>query len=517
MADLICVRKNSYYDSVTLMTLSNKLKKMEGVSDAVVSMATDMNKGLLAGIGLSNDEVAAAGPNDLLIAVRADSEELCEQASAQVDVLLASNGKGGKKQQEQTYHTIAQAKEADPELNLAIISVAGQYAAREARMALKNDMHVMLFSDNVTVEQEKELKEMAHGKGLLVMGPDCGTAILNGVGLCFANKVRRGDIGMVGASGTGLQEVTVLVDHLGGGVSQAIGTGGRDLSAAIGGRMMLDGIDLLDADPDTRVIVLISKPPVHEVASRVLARVSACTKPVVVCFIGGDAADVRQAGAVFASSLADAAAKAVALSKGQAAGQLPAFVPGKALLDAARKLRPEQKYIRGLFCGGTLASEALFEIAKECPTVYSNVAKKPEQQMEDLNVSKKNTVIDLGDDAFTVGRPHPMIEPELRNDRLIQEAQSPETAAVLLDIELGYGSHADPAGVVLEAIRAAQAENGKTGRDVIFIAYILGTRDDFQGYEVQRAALEEAGVFVADSNLEAVQMALAVVKGRQAE
>ena len=515
MADLICVRKNSYYDSVTLMTLSNKLKKLEGVLDAMVSMATDMNKGLLAGIGLSNDEVVAASQNDLLIAVRAHTEEQCRQASAQVDVLLASNGKGGKKQQEQVYHTIAQAKEANPELNLAIISVAGQYAAREARMALKNDMHVMLFSDNVTVEQEKELKEAAHEKGLLVMGPDCGTAIINGVGLCFANQVRRGDIGMVGASGTGLQEVTVLVDRLGGGVSQAIGTGGRDLSAAIGGRMMLDGIDLLDADPNTRVIVLISKPPVHEVAAKVLARVSTCTKPVVVCFIGGDAADAQQAGAVFASNLADAAAKAVALSKGQEAGQLPPFVPSKALLDAAQKLRPEQKYIRGLFCGGTLAAEALFEITKEGLDVYSNVAKKPQQQMEDLNISRKNTIIDLGDDAFTVGRPHPMIEPELRNDRLLQEAQSPETAVVLLDIELGYGSHADPAGVVLEGIRRAQAENRKAGRHVIFIAYILGTQEDFQGSDAQRAALEEAGVLIAHSNLEAVQMALAVGKGRQ--
>ena len=246
-----------------------------------------------------------------------------------------------------------------------------------------------------------------------------------------------------------------------------------------------------------------------------LARVSTCTKPVVVCFIGGDADDAQQAGAVFASNLADAAAKAVALSKGQEAGQLPPFVPGKALLDAAQKLRPEQKYIRGLFCGGTLAAEALFEITKERLDVYSNVAKKPQQQMEDLNISRKNTIIDLGDDAFTVGRPHPMIEPELRNDRLLQEAQSPETAVVLLDIELGYGSHADPAGVVLEGIRRAQAENRKAGRQVIFIAYILGTQEDFQGYDAQRAALEEAGVLIAHSNLEAVQMALAVGKGRQ--
>lgn len=513
MADLICVRQNAYYDSVTLMTLSNKLKKMEGVQDAVVSMATDMNKELLAGINLSNAEVEAAGANDLLIAVRADSDGLCQQVSEQVDVLLAANGKGGKKKTEQTFRTIAQAKGAEPELNLAVISVAGKYAAREARQALKNDMHVMLFSDNVTVEQEKELKEMAHEKGLLVMGPDCGTAILNGVGLCFANQVRRGDIGMVGASGTGLQEVTVLVDRLGGGVSQAIGTGGRDLSADIGGRMMLDGIDLLDADEATRVIVLISKPPVKEVADKVLARVARCKKPVVVCFIGA-AGGEDVPGAVFAKSLDDAARKAVALSKGQALEEEAPFQAPAALLEAAKALAPGQKYIRGLYCGGTLASEALYEIAKECSPVYSNVAKKPEQKMKDLAVSEAHTIIDLGDDAFTVGRPHPMIEPELRNDRLLAEALDPETAVVLLDFELGYGSHEDPAGVAMEAIRAAQEKNLAAGRKVLFVGYILGTDSDFQNYAAQRAALEEAGVVVAGSNLDAVRMALAAVNGR---
>ncbi|MCI6959277.1 MAG: acyl-CoA synthetase FdrA [Oscillospiraceae bacterium] len=513
MADLICVRQNAYYDSVTLMTLSNKLKKMEGVQDAVVSMATDMNKELLAGINLSNSEVEAAGANDLLIAVRADSEELCQQVSEQVDVLLAANGKGGKKKTEQTFRTIAQAKAAEPELNLAVISVAGKYAAREARQALKNDMHVMLFSDNVTVEQEKELKEMAHEKGLLVMGPDCGTAILNGVGLCFANQVRRGDIGMVGASGTGLQEITVLVDRLGGGVSQAIGTGGRDLSADIGGRMMLDGIELLDADEATRVIVLISKPPVKEVAEKVLARVAQCKKPVVVCFIGA-AGGEDVLGAVFAKSLDDAARKAVALSKGQPLEEEAPFEAPAALAEAVKALKPEQKYIRGLYCGGTLASEALYEIAKVKTPVYSNVAKKPEQKMKDLAVSEANTIIDLGDDAFTVGRPHPMIEPELRNDRLLAEALDPETAVVLLDFELGYGSHEDPAGVALEAIRAAQEKNRAAGREVLFVGYILGTDSDFQNYAAQRAALEEAGVLVAGSNLDAVRMALAAVNGR---
>src|SRR5690606_14776291 len=124
----------------------------------------------------------------------------------------------------------------------------GVYAAFEAFRALENNLNVMMFSDNVTVEDEIKLKDLAVKKDLLMMGPDCGTAIINGVGLCFANKIKRGPIGLVAASGTGLQEVTVLIDQFGGGISQAIGVGGRDLSKDVMGRMTLHAINALNAD-----------------------------------------------------------------------------------------------------------------------------------------------------------------------------------------------------------------------------------------------------------------------------
>ena len=316
MVELVVCKKDSYFDSVTLMTLSSKLKKLPGVGDAVVSMATTMNKELLENVGMLKGEAVDAGPNDLVVAIRAESQEQCDAAYGKIDELLHSTAEP-QGSSEAPARTIREAKERNPDLGVAIVSVKGEFAAREARIALQNDMHVMLFSDNVSVEQERELKALAHEKGLLVMGPDCGTAILGGVGLCFANKMRQGSIGLAAASGTGLQEVCVLIDKLGEGISQALGTGGRDLSAEIGGMMMLDCIDLLDADPDTKVIVVVSKPPVEEVANKVRERLARCSKPVVVCFIAGkrqdDALDADEgAGMTFASSLEDAAYRACA-------------------------------------------------------------------------------------------------------------------------------------------------------------------------------------------------------------
>ncbi|MEG1491701.1 MAG: acyl-CoA synthetase FdrA [Oscillospiraceae bacterium] len=517
MAEIVIIRKNSYFDSVTLMTLSNKLKKVDGVSDAVVSMATDMNKDLLDGIGMSSAEVVSAGPNDLLIAIRAANQEICDSTLVLMDELLNEKKGGNKKGAQTVFHTISEAKRNEEALNFAIISVKGEFAAREAREAIKNDMHVMLFSDNVTIEQELEIKMQAHEKGLLVMGPDCGTAIIDGVGLCFANKVRSGKIGLVAASGTGLQELTVLVDRLGEGVSQAIGTGGRDLSATIGGIMMLDGLKLLENDEATELICLVSKPPVKEVADKILQQVGLCKKPVVVCFISGTPELLAGTKAVFAANLEDAAVKCVQTLRGvqtsPACGTI--FKGNEAwLAENACKLKPEQKYIRGLYCGGTLTSETATEMERALSNVFSNVSKKAEHKMKDPMVSCFHSVVDLGDDTFTVGRPHPMIEPGLRNERFLTEMADPETAVVVMDFELGYGSHEDPVGVSIEVIREAKAKNAKVGREVPIIAYVQGTEEDFQGYASQKQALEAEGVYVTSSNLQAALAAISLVKDR---
>ncbi|MDR3561638.1 MAG: acyl-CoA synthetase FdrA [Negativicutes bacterium] len=509
------IRKNAYHDSVTLMAISGKISVMAGVSDAVVAMATAMNKELLERVGMLSAEVAECEANDLVIAVKADTDEICGEAAAMVDELLTKRTAGGGSQNEQRPATVASAVTLEPELNLAIISTPGCYAAREAMQALKNGLHVMMFSDNVTVEEEIALKEYAHDHGLLMMGPDCGTAIVNQVGLCFANVVRAGDIGVIGASGTGTQEVTVLIDQFGGGVSQVLGTGGRDLSEAVGGIMMLDCLAALGRDENTSVIVLISKPPAQAVADKILAEVKKSTKPVVVCFINGDPAPVEQAGAIFGGTLEATARKAVLLSLGQPAAI--ADCEPKPLLALAAgiraKLRPEQKYVRGLFCGGTLCDEALHIVKAKTGRAFSNVAKDKESRLSDPHTSKENSFIDLGDDVFTVGRPHPMIEPSLRLPRVLAEARDPEVAVLLLDVELGFGSHEDPAGMLLPAIREAQETARREGRHLEIIAYVCGTAGDKQDKAEQERKLAEAGVTLVESNARGAYLAAAIVAG----
>lgn len=506
----VTVKKNSYHDSVTLMSLSGKVSALPHIQEAVVSMATEMNKELLANVGMLTPEAEQAGANDLVIAVKADTEEACDKAFSLIEEMLSKKTVNKKGDVVKPVSVDAAVKLA-PEANIAIISVPGEYAAREAKAALRNGLHVLMFSDNVSLKDELMLKQLAHEKGLLMMGPDCGTAIINNVGLCFANKVRKGNIGVVGASGTGLQEVTTLIDRYGGGVSQVIGTGGRDLHEEIGGIMMLDAFDALCQDESTNVIVLISKPPAKTVENKILSRLSTTTKPVVICFLGGEPEAVTAAGAYAATTLEDAARISVELL-----GKKP--ICGRTLSDlnslamAARsKLKPTQKYVRGLYCGGTLCQEAQLIVKKNVTPVYSNIAKEEEYRLVNPNISKEHTFIDLGDDAFTVGRPHPMIEPSLRVPRFLQEARDPQVAVLLIDVVLGYGSHSDPAGVILPAIEEAKRIAAADGRHIEIIAYVCGSENEKQNKAEQIEKLARAGVTIADSNAEAAKLAALIV------
>jgi succinyl-CoA synthetase alpha subunit len=513
MAVKIIIKKNAYHDSVTLMSISGKVTAIDGVSDAVVAMATEMNKDLLKNIGMLADEVEACGAGDLVIAVRADDDATCEQAVNVVEDVLAKRATSKKSASALAPSTIGSAVKMMPEANLAVISVPGEHAAREAMQALKQGLHVMMFSDNVTVEEEKALKEYAHDAGLLMMGPDCGTAIINNVGLCFANVVNQGGIGVVGASGTGTQEVTVLIDRFGGGVSQVLGTGGRDLTEAIGGIMMLDGLAALNRDPATNVIVLVSKPPAKAVAEKILAEVKKCSKPVVVCFINASQADMAQEQVYFAASLEDAAHKAVQLARGERDSNAACEHKELSAMAADRKARlaPGQKYVRGLFCGGTLCDEAMYIVQHQVGKVYSNIAKQTDAKLADPHTSQEHSFIDLGDDVFTVGRPHPMIEPGLRLPRLLQEAQDPSVAVIMMDIMLGYGSHADPAGITLPAILEAKRIAKENGRHLEIIAYVCGTDKDPQDRLEQEQKLAAAGVTLAKSNARAAYLTAAIV------
>lgn len=511
------VKKNAYYDSVTLMAISKKIEEISGVVNAVVSMGTDMNKELIQNAGMATEDVEEAGPSDLVIALKVEDESIVDKVLNEVEDALKKKT-SSKGEVEVAPSSIASAVKVLPDANIAVISLPGQYAASEAMRALKKGLHVMLFSDNVTVEQEVELKKYAHEQGLLVMGPDCGTAIINNKGLCFANEVRNGSIGIVGASGTGTQEVSVLVDRFGGGVSQVIGTGGRDLSEAVGGIMMCDALAALNADENTKVIVLISKPPVKVVADKVLEEAAKCSKPVVVCFINSGLETSQGTNIYFEGTLEGAAYKAVSLIGKANACEDKCLEEYSSLTSKFQgKRNADQKYVRGLFCGGTLCDEAMYlfkdSVRDTGVNVYCNVAKKQEEKMADPYISIEHSFVDLGDDIFTVGKPHPMIDPSLRNPRIVQEAKDPNVALILMDVVLGYGSHRDPAGVTLEGIREAKSIAEKEGRSLCFVAYVCGTDKDLQDFAAQEAKLAAEGVIIAKSNAKAARLAAAIIRG----
>jgi FdrA protein len=471
------IRAGAYYDSVVLMQLQRSLAALPDVDDAGVVMATPANLELLADGDLLTAEGKAANPDDLLIVVRAGKAEDAEDALGQVDDLLKKRRSAVA--QEFRPRSLAAAAKNLPAAEWVLISVPGRYAADVAKEALELDKHVFLYSDNVSVEDEVSMKSQASQKGLMVMGPDCGTAIINGVGLGFANRVQRGAIGLVGASGTGLQAITSYIHNLGGGVSQAIGTGGRDLKEAVAGRTMLQGMEYLEADEDTKVIVLVSKPPSVEVTKALLAKARQINKPVVIDFIGFAPPASRLGNLHFAAGMEHSAQLAVKMSK------LDAF-PAK-----AENIKVKG-YMRGLFSGGTLASEILLGLQSFVSPLYSNVPIRDEQKLENPLNSKANTILDLGEDVFTVGRLHPMMDNDLRLRRLKQEGEDKEVGLILMDIVLGEGSHADPASELAPGI----AEVKKARKDLEVVVLIIGSNEDPQDIEAQSKAFSDAGAKV---------------------
>jgi len=448
------VEKGVYLDSVALMRVSRRVSALAGVEAASLMIGTPSNRELLRGAGLLAPEGEGAGANDLVIAVRAESHAAARDALQDAVRFLSEKN---------TEHTaglpsarsLAGALELLPGANLALISVPGEFAALEARKALERGLHALVFSDNVPLDEELALKRLARSRGLMLMGPDCGTALIAGTPIAFANAVPRGEIGIVSASGTGLQEVSTLIARMGGGVSHGIGVGGRDLDARIGALGMLSAIDALEEDAGTRTIVLISKPPAPEVAKVVMERVKRSAKRCVVCFLGSSV------------TLRDAAEQA--MNRKVAAFEIPALAKQKA------------KLVKGLYCGGTLCSEA--------KTIFA------------AKGLKGHSFIDLGDDEYTRGRPHPMIEPELRNEHVAAALADPRIGVLLVDVVLGFGSHLDPAGTLAKAL------NGKTP----VIASVVGTEGDPQVWSRQVATLRAAGVAVAPSNAHAVELAASLV------
>jgi FdrA protein len=507
------VLPSTYRDSVVLMSLSQTLESLHGVQQVAVMMGTPQNTALLRQTGLLTAEAENAGANDLLICVQADSVTAVEQAVRAATDGLAPRQSGEEAPGEGTPRTLETALRRLPEANLACISVPGQYAGHEARKALAHGLHVFLFSDHVELDVEAELKQCAAQRGLLVMGPDCGTAILNGVPIGFANQVPRGTVGLISASGTGLQQVTCLLAQQGIGVSQAIGVGGRDVHQRIAGWSMRAALQALASDVATQVIVLISKPPDATVERQLVREAYGVGKPCVLALLGG--AGALHAPLYAATTLEEAALVASALIRGEPVAHRHQAIPSHltASLEARRAaLRPEQRTVCALYCGGTLAHEAWWLLRHSLRGIAANFDGPLTPVSEPVHV-----VLDLGAEEFTSSRPHPMIDPTVRRQQLLAFAQRPEVAVVLCDVMLGWGAHANPAGALAAAWAEAQQIAHAAGRQLIGIATVCGAPDDPQDYTQQRQILHAHGFIVAESNAQAARLAIAAVGGQMQE
>ncbi len=480
------VRAGRWADSAKMMAAARAAETADGVERAFCFMGTPANRQEAGGLGLIDPAIDAAGPDDLVIAVQGDRPD--DGLAAAEDVLdrvpAGAPATGGA--------TRAVRSLARVEADVAVISVPGQYAALEAQKALGAGMDVLLFSDGVTVDEEVAMKHRAHELGLLVMGPGAGTAIIDGVALGFANVVSRGSVGVVAAAGTGAQEVTVLLDRAGAGTSRCYGTGGRDLKDDVGAVTALDSIARLAAADDTDVILCVSKPPSPQVAERVLRALAECGTPAVACMVGGGVDPVE--GVHLAATLEEAAFAAARL-----AGH-PVEPP-----PPPRAGWVTSGFVRGLFSGGTLCSEAAAILAERLGSVFTNAPAGAARRLE--GAPSGHACLDLGEEEFTRGRPHPMIDPAARAERLAEEAADPAVGVLLVDVVLGYASHPDPAGVLVPIVREALAARPQLS----VVGYVLGTEADPQVRSRQEAALADAGVRLAPTNASAARLAAALV------
>lgn len=500
------VRKDTYMDSLASLFTMSVLMDCEGVACAYAGMATAANLQTMEELGLVDDQVRGAGSNDFVIAVRAASREKFEAAMEKTKKDDSSSST-----QRSAFSTVADAVRANPRANICSIAVPGEYACEVTKQALNLGLHCIVFSSNVPLEQEREMKELAREKGLLCMGPDCGVANINGTAFVLSSINNRGPFGICGASGCGIQHVAAFLHEAGSGVSQTIGTGGNDLKEPVGGISMLMGIDALENDPDTEYIVLISRKPAERVLKALTDRIRRCKKPVVACFMGADRGEVEASGALWANDLDSCAQQALSLI-----GKRIDFDSDEKLTEIARSaiegMSVQQKYVRGIYCGGTYCDEVMQTMQRAIGGIHSNCPLSPELRLEDSRVSVENTVIDSGEEEFTRGRPHPTLEPSMRLPLIAKECEDPETAVILLDFILTPPEHIDPAGVTLQLLTKAMDTARARGGKLAVVCSVLGTDADLQNVDQQRQKLRDAGVYVCRSNRQAGQLAAKIIQ-----
>ncbi len=507
MAIFSRIEKNRYVDSLETLFMMGVLNDCSEIEIGFVGMATASFKESLKESGMLTEEIGNLRESDFVIVARCSGKEAFDDAVAEIEKQLPSGAQGGKK----TYHTSRDAFADNPGCNLCSIAVPGEYALSEVMKALDMGMHCVVFSNNVPLADERKMKEKAREKGLLCMGPDCGVANINGSALVLASINNRGPFGICGASGTGIQHVAAILHECGSGVSQTIGTGGNDLKQEVGGIMMLMGLDALDRDPETEYIILISRKPAPSVLDPLFSRIEKCTKPVVVFFMGCERETVERHGGIWAGNLDDCAEKALSLIGKEYRLRSPEEIHEIAL-EAVRGMSPGQKYVRGMYTGGTYLDEAMRTMEKVIGPIHSNAPLRPELKLAVSTESVENTAVDYGEEEFTQGRPHPAIDPGIRKPYILREAADSAVAVIILDFILTPPGHMDPVGYVIDDVKKAMADALDGGRKLAFVATVLGTDADFQNKKEQEKKLLDAGVIVAKTNNEASLIAAEIIR-----
>lgn len=499
MVEKFLVQKNRYVDSVTLMQVRSKAMKVKGAVVAEVQMATHANIEILKELGF--DVPVSAGSNDLVCGIRAEDEVALEKINEVIESVLNHNVEN-----DEDYATLDEINFEETGYNLVQISLPGEYAASEAQSAMEHGCDVFIFSDNVSIEEERALKEYGHAHGKLVMGPDCGVGLIDGVCLGVGSIVRKGEVGIVGASGSGSQEVACVIEKCGYGVTEIIGTGGRDLAKEIGGITMMDGIKRLENDPETKVIVLVSKLADTQVMENILNFADGMEKPIVAVFLGGNEKMYEGHKVVGVMNLEEAGIKAVEILTGKKEhlGYSDEELETIAEQEIA-KLHKDQKYFRGLFCGGTFTEESLIYFSQHNAEnhLYTNLSNRYAEQLEDAEISKGHTILDLGAENFTEKAPHPVFEAGLRVDRLKKELEDPNLAVVMIDFITGPAVAEDP----FSELAAVAKEVNSSDRHITFIGAICGSEEDPQNVTQMSKLLQDSGFIVTGSNYQSTKLA----------
>ncbi|MBE6123268.1 MAG: FdrA family protein [Erysipelotrichaceae bacterium] len=505
------IQKDRYIDSLETLNQTAVLNDQPGIESGYVGMATDVFKEVIEEIGLGSPEIQSCTEADYVIVAEAESQDAFDNA---VNALISESASSDETEEKKYYSNIRSAVIEHPRANLCQISVPGEYALEEVKKALNAGLHCCVFSNNVPLDQEREMKELASEKGLLCMGPDCGVANINGAALVLSSINNRGPFGIVGASGTGIQHVAAILHEAGTGVSQTIGTGGNDLKEPVGGITMLMGIDALEADPETKYIILISRKPADSVLEKMLARIRTMKKPRVVFFMGCDKETIEETGAIWADNLDNCALRALELiGNDYSLGDLDELK--ETAKKAVKGMAPEQKYVRAAYTGGTYLDEGMRTMWEAAGGIWSNAPLSPEWKLKDGETGKGHTAIDYGEEEFTLGRPHPAIDASIRRPAILKEAADPETAVIVLDFILTPPGHMDPCGYVVPDIRKAQEIAAARGGKIAFVASVLGTTADWQDIRKQEEELREAGVYVCRTNYRAALLASEIIKLRK--